>query len=541
MKKIFLHLLPILLSSIFLTFPFFRETYFPTHDGEWAIVRLGAMHRALIDHHFPVRWTGNQNFGFGYPLFEFTYPFPYYLGEIFNLGGLSLISSVKMVFVLSVLVSGISMFFLAREFFGNFGGLLSSIFFIFAPYRIVNLYVRGSLGESLSLVFFPLLFLLLVKIYKKPNSFYVVLFSLLFGILLLTHNITALVFAPLLIAFSLFLLLKHKNKTLLAKNLLIGFSLGILLASFFLIPALTEKKYIALSETRISDIKEHFVSLDKLVLPYWNYGAYGTKGSFSPQLGWVHLIALFVSFVVLYLIRKKKYVFQTPLFFLTSLFILIFLMLPQSLFFWEKVPLFSDVDFPWRLLTPVIFLISFPLGALSLNRYTSLLGLVLLVLVVLVNISYATPRKYINTNDAYYFTNEATTTSKDELMPIWVSEKPTKRSESKIEILDGNAKIINIIQSNSVKTKFEIEADSRSKLRLNTIYFPGWEIKNNGKPINFTYANSLGVMEFTLPKGNHIIEARFTETPLRISANILSLISLAVIVFFLIKGRIKFK
>lgn len=538
MKKIFPYLLVILTLSLFICIPFFRSGFFPTHDGEWAVVRLGAMHRSFIDKHIPARWAGNQNFGFGYPLFEFTYPFPYYLGEAFKLGGLGLISSVKAVFVSSVLLSGVSMFLLAKEFFGNMGGLVSSLFYIYAPYRLVNLYVRGSIGESLSLAIFPILFLLLYKIYKKNSLLYSGLFSLLFGVLLLTHNVTALVFTPFLGAFGLFLLVKHKNKRQFFKTLLLSFSLGILLSSFFLIPALAEKSNIYLSQARISDIKDHFVSFDKLIIPSWDYGAYGTLDSFSPQIGWVHLISLVLALVIIFLTRKNKFIFKTSLFFLVSFLILIFLMLPDSFFFWNNFPLFSDVDFPWRLLTPLIFFMSFLIGAVALNTRSAAAGLVLAALAIWFNFSYAAPKSYIETADSYYFTNDATTTSKDELMPLWVKEKPVKRPEEKVQVISGDAKV-NIVKSSSIETSFEVTAKDESILWLNTIYYPGWVLNVNNQPIVFNYANPMGIMEFKVPPGISMVKAAFTETPLRIFSNIISLGSLFLILLLIFSSRFK--
>ncbi len=164
MKKLFIFL--ILIFSLLVTLPFFKSGYFPTHDGEWAVVRLGAMHRAVLSREIPVRWAGYQNFGYGYPLFEFTYPFPYYLGETFHLAKIGLVNSVKIVFILSVFVSAIGMFIFLKEFFPLEGALLGSTFYLFAPYRMVNLYVRGSIGESLALAIFPFLFLIVYKLFK---------------------------------------------------------------------------------------------------------------------------------------------------------------------------------------------------------------------------------------------------------------------------------------------------------------------------------------------------------------------------------------
>lgn len=530
MKKILIFLVLIFAVSLPLCFPLFKQGYFPTHDGEWAVVRLGAMHRALIDREFPVRWAGNQNYGFGYPLFEFTYPFPYYFAEIFNLAKLGLVNSIKIVFALSVFVSAVSMFVLSRELFGNLGGLISSLFYIYAPYRIVNLYVRGSIGESLSLAIFPILFYLLLRFRKTKNLRFLVFFSLTFSTLLLTHNVTALVFFPFLALFAFILFLKEKKP---AKFYVLGsFLIGGLASSFFLVPLLLEKNLIILSRVKLADISEHFVPLDKLINSAWGFGAYGTPDSFSPQVGLIHFLAFAFSLFVILKFTKNKFIRNLNFFFVFSFLILIFLMQPLSLPFWQNVPLFSDVDFPWRLLTPLIFFLSIPLGSLAFNKKTLSVGLILSLLAIYFILPKANPKNYIQTPDSYYFTNEATTTSADELMPLWVKEKPKARKE-KIEVLKGDLSF-QLIKSNSIETKFKTSAADNNTLQLNTIYYPGWKVSLDGKDTKINYENKTGVMRFEIPKGEHLIDARFTETPLRIISDLISLFSLAVLGFIFI-------
>src|SRR6185312_6859828 len=91
-----------LFISIPLLLPYLHTGYFPTHDGEWAVVRLGDMYREIKDLQFPARYSGNLNFGYGYPLFEFAYPLPYYLGIVIHLFHIDFVNSMKLLFALTV-------------------------------------------------------------------------------------------------------------------------------------------------------------------------------------------------------------------------------------------------------------------------------------------------------------------------------------------------------------------------------------------------------------------------------------------------------
>ena len=158
MKKIFWPLLILFILALPLIYPFFTPGYFATHDGEWAIVRLAEMHREVKDMQLPPRWSHYLNHGFGYPLFLFTYPFPYYAGEFLHLIGIGFTDTIKLIFILSIVLSSITMYLLGNKYWGTWGGFISAVLFTFAPYRITNLFIRGSLGESLATIYFPLLF-----------------------------------------------------------------------------------------------------------------------------------------------------------------------------------------------------------------------------------------------------------------------------------------------------------------------------------------------------------------------------------------------
>jgi len=525
MKKKLMFGFLIVFLSLPLVWPLLQSGFFTTHDGLWAVVRQGAMHRALMAGHFPVRWAGSLNFGYGYPLFLFTYPLPYYLGEIFNLLGFGLVGSVKLLFALSVFFSGMGMFWLGKRLWGNWGGLLSSVLYLYAPFRLVDLYVRGSLGESLAFVFYPWLLLAFLEI-SQGKKIWMVWGALLSGGLILTHNVSALLFFPFLMVFLIFEISRlSKSKKLIAgRNSLIAIILGFGLAAFFLLPALLEKGNIALSQMSLADTSRHFVSLKQLVLPSWGYGNPGEQNAFSFQLGWVHLLGLGVG-IMLWLKgkhRKESYRFA---FLIGSLLALLMLALPISFLFWRYMPLFSEIDFPWRVLGPASFFLALGIGYLGLKkRYWPLL-LGLIGLVVAVNVGYAKPQGRINYPDNFYLTNEATTTSADELMPIWVKEKPIERAENRVEIVTGEGEISELAFNNQ-KITFRVNLRNDSEVQINSVYFPGWHLRANEEMVAIQPSEETGLIRFWLPEGNNQVLAEFKKTPLRLVADIMSLASL---------------
>src|SRR3989344_4874161 len=141
MKPSFIYYLKILavvfVISLPIVFPYLKPGYFPTHDGEWAVVRLSDMFRELRDFQIPPRYSGDLNFGYGYPLFNFVYPLPYYLGLVIHFFGLGFVDSIKSLFFLSVPLSAFFMFLASRKVWQNTqAGLISATLYAYFPYRI---------------------------------------------------------------------------------------------------------------------------------------------------------------------------------------------------------------------------------------------------------------------------------------------------------------------------------------------------------------------------------------------------------------------
>ena len=539
MKKILLIVFSILIS-IPVILPFFHVGYFPTHDGEWAIVRLGDMFRTLRDLQIPARYSGNLNFGYGYPLFNFTYPSPYYFGVFFHFLGFGFVNTIKILFAGSVILSAFFMFLASRALWKNtWGGIIAATLYVYFPYRMVDLYVRGSIGESLSFVLFPLLFYLAVKLIDKPSSLLIACISASIGILVSTHNIMTVLFMPLYVVFAL-LLAVFKNKRAI-KPFFISAILGAGLSAFFWVPALFEKNNILLSQISIADRNLYFVKFGQFIFPSWGYGVPTDPNGFSYQLGSVHLvifIVIILSLLFLFLRNKnnfKEYFVKIACVLIVIAAFYIFLLFKSSEFLW-RLPLLSEINYPWINLGILGFLISLLAGILCKNVVGRYFAVVLAIIAVFIVLPYAKPQRYINNPDSYYLSNDATTTSSNELMPLWVKKIPLQRVDKKVEILTGKGEITNLL-FNSKQVDFSINAQSETTVRINTIFYPGWKIFVDKINTEISYNNEQGVMEIQIPSGSHVVRANFEETPLRLTSDIISLTSVVVLLFFIVKRK----
>jgi hypothetical protein len=537
MKRNLRNLFLILAFSIFISIPllvpYFHSGYFPTHDGEWAVVRLADMFRELRDFQIPPRFSGNLNFGYGYPLFNFAYPFPYYLGFIIYILGFGLVDSIKIVFVLSILISAFFMFLASRNIWKNdYAGIISSVLYLYFPYRLVDLFVRGSIGESVAFAIFPIILYCLSKLIDKPKNYgYILAGGILFACLILTHNIMAVLFSISLFIFFVGNYITQKNKIIFPFASVVG--LGFILSAYFWIPALLEKKNILLSKVPISDRNLYFVSLDRFLFSNWGYGVpTDPKNSFTYQLGWPFLGVLgLVLGSAIYNFRKKikdKQHLILAISLLVGILIYAVLMFEISKPVW-KLPLLSEINYPWIILSQLALLSSILAGYLASFKLTKYLAIGLVILALFLNIPNAKPETYVNRGDGHYLTNDATTTSSNELMPLWVKSHPVQRANEKVEFVKGEGEITNL-SSNSKSISFDIKSQENSTIRINTIYYPGWKIYINEKEIPINYSNNFGLIEINVPEGISNIKGNFSETSLRLIADLISLIGMIVVV-----------
>ncbi|HUD44632.1 MAG TPA: 6-pyruvoyl-tetrahydropterin synthase-related protein [Patescibacteria group bacterium] len=512
-----------LIISIPLILPYFHPGFFPTQDGEWAVVRLGDMYRELKDLQFPPRYSGNLNFGYGYPLFEFAYPLPYYLGFFIHLLHINFVDSIKILFALSVPLSFLFMYLLSNKLWGNkWIAFTSAILYIYYPYRIVDLYVRGSIGESFAFILFPLIFYFILNLHRNKHFFSAIFASIFIAALVMSHNIMAVEFLPIIIVtvfISVWSEKKERKKLILNYLLMLILSFG--LSAFFWLPALSEKNLIALSITPIADMSLYFVKPFDLLFSSWGFGT----NNFSHQLGFAQLIIVFLLLFSLFFKKNAtKSEFSNFLFWgLGFIFIIyLFLLFSPSLILWKSLPLFNQVTYPWTLLAVMGFLISLFAGRIFILFPNKVLIIILGVVAVLSVVFYAHPSIYVNRGDGFYLTNDATTTSSDEYTPIWVKQKPLLRPAQKF--VDASANLSQEI-SNSKKFSVVVDSSKESLLQINTIYYPGWKTFVDNQSVAISDDNPQGLIEISVSSGHHIVNGTFTETPLRLFADIVSVIS----------------
>jgi uncharacterized membrane protein len=95
------------------------------------------MASALIDGQFPVRIVKDLGYGFGYPIFNFYGPLPYYIGGLIAVTGISALIATKIMMGIGMVLASITMFLVMRSFIGSLPAAVSAIVFMYAPYHAI--------------------------------------------------------------------------------------------------------------------------------------------------------------------------------------------------------------------------------------------------------------------------------------------------------------------------------------------------------------------------------------------------------------------
>lgn len=516
-----------------------------THDGQDHVARIANFYQNLSEGNIIPRWAGNLNWGYGHPILEFLYPLPSYLASFFHFLGFTLVDSVKLVFGASFIVSGLAMYLFIKELLNDDkAAFFASVLYIIAPYRFVDLYVRGAIGEHVAFIFPPLIFYFLLKLSKRYSLWYVTGGAFSFAGLILSHNAITLMFLPLILIYIFYLILQCSNKKYFILSSFTLMLLGFGLSAFFWIPAFMEGKYTLRDiVTSGGEYKESFVMWKDFFISAWSYG--GTI-ILSKQIGFVHWIGVFGSIVsILILYRNKNKLWIITLGSFLIFWITLFLMTSSSNPIWQTITIFQKFQFPWRFLSVTVFLSALMGGillSLISDKYKKLALLIFIVSLLVVNRDYWHAQGFLQKKESFYSGIYDSTTDTGESAPIWSVRFMEKRPRSKAEIIEGYGKITEI-NRRIVSREYRVIALDKVRILENTLYFPGWTVLVDGKKqeIEFQDQNHRGLITFNVGKGEHFVNIIFKETKIRLFSDIVSLIGVITvggfIIFQLVKKR----
>lgn len=357
----------------------FSGNMFTFHD-ETQPARIQEFVLNLKTLHIPPRIAPDFSFKMGYPVFNFYAPASYWITGIISVIGIHTLASLKISFLLTIIVGFIASYFFLREYFDFFPSVTGAFLYISSVYYPLNIFVRGNLGEVWFLALFPVGLVLVKKTAKKPvqSTYFFTVIALL--LLFTVHNLLSVVGIVLVVIFAL--ILPHKKTTLSA------IVLGLLISSYFIVPLLMENHLTyataIATQTKYTD---HFLCPNQLWDSPWGYGGSipGCNDGMSFKIGKLQLIFAALGMLIFFwnTIRRKKASFNLhSVFFITLSAGSLFMTTYQSKFIWDLFsPLFALFQFPWRFIAFSLLGLSYFAAYFFQNLHFRFKNLVLLFII----------------------------------------------------------------------------------------------------------------------------------------------------------------
>lgn len=543
----------VVLAILSLIFTILKPGFPSGHDIAAHIVRSKILKDALIDGQFPVRWVEWAWAGSSYPLFNFYQAGFYYLVTLVSTLIPSHIESIKVTVLLMWWLGAGFMFLFTRR-FGNLPAAFAALIFAFTPYILSDIFVRAAYPE-LGAISFSIGFLwALDRLLRTSKTIYVLPLSLCLAGIITFHLPTLVIMSPLFLCYILTLTTNNEVKKKGVYLTVLGTILGFGISAFYLLPALTELKYVKneLLTDGYYDFHPHFVYPQQLLETKWGYGISldGTADGMSFQFGFLQWLIITLGLSSLVIFKK---ITKSVIFWLLMIIYAVFFMHDISLAFWENWRFISFIQYPWRFLMVVAVSCSM-LAALLLSQikkplYQSGIMISSGILIFILYRTFLTPSIFVPKSD---FDIDApnwkqspgiirNSIVEEGYMPKEVEIMPP-RNINKWEIVSKN-QIDGTMEAKVNKNhffSFVSESTESFIFQLNSHYFLGWKAFIDRQEVPINSQNKYGFMQINIPAGIHQIEFKFTNTPIRSISNVLSVTSLIGLLLIPIYGRLKF-
>ena len=589
------YVLLVILFSLFTIGPLLQPGYpWDAHDARHSVYFLFEFDQGIQDGNLYPRWQPDFAFGYGYPFFNIYGPLSTFAGEAFYLLGFGFADAIKIVFALSVILSGLAMYGFVKQVMGRRAGLVAAVAYMVIPYRLVDLYVRAALAESVAYVFVPLVLWGVWSTLNRPRLANILGLALAYAALMYTSPLVTLLLTLILVFCIAALSLARVNDqqpfgTLSRESLLplaghlgyvllptaIALLLGLGLSALFSLPAMTENRFVRVDQWYGGRYAwgGDFVEFFQLFSPKWGFGTSvpGPDDEVSFQLGVVPVVLSLFALASLWYRRRSHTHYDHPtanrmiVFFAVLTAIVVFLMLSVSAPLWQVLPLVRLAQFPWRLLTLTVVSMAFLCGAAAqaiqprrvLVDVPTVILVALLILGSLPYVQAEMSEQEVSLAGLMRFQQSA-----DEMTgsTAWVREIPSWSPMADYHIagepLTSKVNFDALYQQPGrvhartlalgVDSELvEYSAERPVLLTFNTFYYPGWhaylldpETDAVIEELPIALRGKLGLMTVRVPSGVGRVLLQFEDTPVRKLGTAVTIGSLALASALLIAGLI---
>lgn len=336
-------LLIITIVAVLIMLPFLLGGYQSADDAPYHVANIDALTTNLKENFlFPSNIYGKMANDFGYGTRLFYPPLAHTATAYLNLLINNPCISLKIIHLVTVILSGITMYYLSLKLSDNKKiALMSGVIYMLFPYHLSDIYIRDALAECLIFIFIPMVFNGLVSLSKGDRKAFYPLFIVGYVGCMLSHLVLSVYLTALII---IWLLIKFKETIKNLKPFIMASIIILLITSPFLVTML-EHKFLANYHVYTPGVMAGNIQFENGLYLYdfinipINFFKQETKFCFESIC-----LILFIITIINYkkIENKKKYL---PFW----LFLLVTLILSTRYFPWDSLPVgLRIVQFPWR-------------------------------------------------------------------------------------------------------------------------------------------------------------------------------------------------
>ncbi|MEJ2559472.1 MAG: 6-pyruvoyl-tetrahydropterin synthase-related protein, partial [Anaerolineae bacterium] len=215
------------------------------------------------------RWAPDLAYGYGYPLWDFAPPLPYFIPLALRAAGLSLEASLKGLIILTALGYGLGAYLFVRDSLGPKAGLVGAAIYTLAPFALREaLLYGGNYPQYLAIGLYPWVLWSLGRVKRRGGWLNIVLVAIFYGGVILSHLFHALILTPVAATYALALWLSDRRGVRRLGTSALALGLGLLGTAFFWLPALVERTFTHSTEDvylRVSPFYLRFLSWRELL------------------------------------------------------------------------------------------------------------------------------------------------------------------------------------------------------------------------------------------------------------------------------------
>ena len=484
-------------AALFASMPLLWEGLQTGHDLLFHLNRIEGIAAGLRTGQFPVRIHASTLQGYGYaaPIF---YPdvFLYFPAMLRNLG-VSVLDSLRVFEITINLLAAASCYLAVCHLSGSRKiALGAALLYTLSIYRLVNLYVRATLGESTAMLFFPLLIWGMAEVLMGDARRWPLLSAAMLGVVA-SHLLSTLFAAGFCFLGALLAIrrLIAEPRRMLALCLAAG--LTALCSACFFVPMLSYLRE-DISTSVVLDASQHVLRLGSYFVIFS-----GNNGTIAPEredfaytIGVVPGLALLAGCALLvarrYARGRKEKATSAEALSMSLLGLGVFaLLVATEAFPWQRAvtlrapysTFFRQLQFPWRTVSmavPLLVMVSAE-GYLS-DPKTEKVGLAALLVLSVVTAGY-TMQCFVQ--DPIVLERTSFVDSRvGQFEYTYVSTEKSALIPGEIEVGGGTPIVVEDYQKRGTDLRFTATLpEGGLYLELPLLYYPGYRASVDGKPV----------------------------------------------------------